>query len=65
MNLNLNVSSEQYADICTDTRVALDLSAEEAAAILAAYDYGVSKLNAKDLQRLDAVVAKLKAEIWP
>lgn len=38
---------------------------EEAAAVLHAYDEGVDALDADERQHLNAVLAKLKDQIWP
>lgn len=41
------------------------LSAEQAAVVLKAYDYGVGLLSSDETVVLDAVIGQLKDQIWP
>lgn len=43
----------------------VELTAEEEAAILAAYDYGIPMMGHAEIQVLHAVLAKLKDVIYP
>lgn len=54
-----------YEGIAQDCSVTVELRAEEAAAVLKAYDYGLNQLNADQRHALDVVMAKLKDQIWP
>lgn len=45
--------------------VTINLSGEEAATVLKAYDDGIRALSDRQLECLDGVIAKLKDEIWP
>lgn len=50
------------ARACTAT---VQLSTEQAAAVLLAYDRGLDAVNGSDRAQLDAVLAQLKDIIWP
>lgn len=54
-----------YSHICRDSTATVSITAAEMAAILAAYDRGINALNEADTGALDAVIAKLKDELWP
>lgn len=41
------------------------LSAAEQAAVLAAYDDGIDRMDTKQRQQLDNVITELKRKIWP
>jgi hypothetical protein len=43
----------------------VELSNEQAAVVLKAYDFGVGQLASDEIVMLDAVIAKLKDKIWP
>lgn len=54
-----------YSHIARDTTTTINITAQEMAAILAAYDRGVDQLDADAGQALDSVIAKLKDQVWP
>jgi len=41
------------------------LTADEQAAVLAAYDDGLDQLDPEQRQQLDNVITELKRQIWP
>lgn len=45
--------------------VDLTLNTEEVRAVLKAHDYGVQALDAKQLESLQIILAKMKDHIWP
>jgi hypothetical protein len=54
-----------YDHIARDATVTIDVTKEEAAAIFRAYDYGITQTNDKEREALNAVMAKLKDQLWP
>lgn len=50
------------ARACTAT---VELTTEQAAAVLLAYDRGLDAIRGSDRAQLDAVLAQLKEVIWP
>jgi len=54
-----------YKPLTRDIKIDLDLTQEEAAVVLQAYDYGVYDLPQESIQILDRIIAKLKQQIWP
>lgn len=54
-----------YKGIAHDCTVTVDLSEEESAAVLKAYDYGLHNLDKEQQRALNAVISKLKDQIWP
>ena len=55
----------QYHRLTRGGRVSLDLTQDEAAVALKAYDHGVHALNEDDRADLDSLLAKLKEKLWP
>lgn len=43
----------------------VELTAEEEAAVLAAYDYGLQNMGEAEIHELHAILAKLKEQIHP
>lgn len=64
-NLNALFGKPDYSHIAHDTQATISITAQEMAAILAAYDRGVDQLDAEAGQALDSVIAKLKDQVWP
>lgn len=58
-------SLSQYHRLTRGGRVSLELTQDEAAVALKAYDNGVGALNEDDRSELDSLIAKLKEQIWP
>lgn len=54
-----------YSHICRDSTATVSITAAEMAAILGAYDRGIQALDEAETSALDAVIAKLKDELWP
>lgn len=54
-----------YSHIARDTSAKISITANEMAAILEAYDNGLDSLEPCTKAALDAVISKLKSEIWP
>lgn len=50
---------------CSMTEITINLTQEEACAVLAAYDDGITLLNKADLNALRRLIDKLKDQIWP
>jgi hypothetical protein len=46
-------------------KVSPELTQEERAVVLKAYDYGIQMLDEKEMQHLNAIIGALKSEIWP
>ncbi|WP_258404674.1 hypothetical protein [Oligella urethralis] len=55
----------QRSHIARDTEVTIEITAEEVAAIFWAYDRGINAMDEASMQKLDAVINKLKYELWP
>lgn len=53
----------QYAHIAKDCEITIKLTAEESAALMQAYDYGLDLLGDRSHQ-INAVIAKIKDQIW-
>lgn len=53
-----------YAGVARPCRCTIDLTAEESAAILHAYDRGIDALDSEARHQLDRVIAALKDQIW-
>lgn len=56
---------ERYLYMVEGGERRIELTAEEEAAILAAYDYGLTNMGEEEIQELHAVLAKLKDQIHP
>lgn len=54
-----------YSGVARSCRCVIDLTAEESAAILLAYDRGLDALDDTARHQLDQVIASLKDQIWP
>lgn len=54
-----------YSHIARDIEVTIEITAEEVAAIFWAYDRGINAMDEASMQKLDAVINKLKYELWP
>lgn len=54
-----------YSHICRDSTATVSITAAEMAAIFGAYDRGIQALDEAGTSALDAVIAKLKDELWP
>ncbi|WP_331351217.1 hypothetical protein [Cellvibrio sp. UBA7671] len=56
---------DYYQDLTRDMKCSIDVTRDESAAVLKAYDRGVDVLNQDELQLLNSVIAKLKDVIHP
>jgi len=56
---------DYYWDLTRDMKCSIDVTRDESAAVLKAYDRGVDVLNQDELQLLNSVIAKLKDVIHP
>lgn len=56
---------DYYRDHTRDMKCSIDVTRDESAAVLKAYDRGVDVLNQDELQLLNSVIAKLKDVIHP
>ena len=54
-----------YEAIARDCLLTVELTAEQSAAVLRAYDYGLESLTAIQRYQINVVIAKLKDQIWP
>lgn len=54
-----------YDGIARACTAQVELSTEQAAAVLHAYDCGIDELDGSERAELDQVLAQLKAAIWP
>lgn len=54
-----------YSHIVRDSTATIAVTAAEMAAILEAYDRGITTLDAEKISALDAVMGKLKDQLWP
>lgn len=55
----------RYSHIAKSSRASIDVSADEMASVLWAYDYGLDKLDKEALADIANVISKLKDELWP
>lgn len=63
--LNALFGKPDYSHIASDKTATISITAAEMSALLYAYDRGIDALDAAERQVLDAVIAKLKDEVWP
>lgn len=54
-----------YSHIARDATVTVSITAAEMAALLGAYDRGLDELDQDERDGLNAVISKLKDELWP
>ena len=54
-----------YSHIAREATVTVKITAAEMAAVLGAYDRGLDALDQDEREDLDAVIGKLKDELWP
>jgi len=54
-----------YSHIAREATVTVKITAAEMAALLGAYDRGLDALDQNQREGLDAVIGKLKDELWP
>lgn len=54
-----------YTGIARACTATVELTEQQAAAVLHAYDRGLSKLDDRERQALDGLIAQLKDTIWP
>lgn len=69
MSINATVDAlfgkADYSHIAHDANVTVSITAHEMAAILGAYDRGLDALDSDERDGLNAVISKLKDELWP
>ena len=56
---------DYYRDLTRDMLVSVELTRDECAAVLKAYDRGLGVLNTEEAHLLNAMIAKLKDRIHP
>lgn len=56
---------QHYRQLTQGGKVTINLSQEEAAVTLKAYDEGLNSLEQDERLELDRVIAKLKDKLWP
>jgi hypothetical protein len=56
---------DSYSHIANDAVVTVSIAADETAAVLRAYDYGLGALDQAERHSLNVVIAKLKEKLWP
>lgn len=54
-----------YSHIAHDATVTVSITAAEMAALLGAYDRGLDALDTDEREGMNAVIAKIKDELWP
>lgn len=54
-----------YSHIAHDATVTVSITAAEMAALLGAYDRGFDALDKDEREGMNAVIAKIKDELWP
>lgn len=54
-----------YRDLTRDMKCSVDVTRDESAVVLKAYDLGLEVLNVEEMQFLLSVIAKLKDVIHP
>jgi hypothetical protein len=60
----LMFNKPDYSHIAKESKVAIKITSEEAAAIFYAYDRGFDALDDESKRQLDVVIGKLKYELW-
>lgn len=58
-------ATEKYGDLTNGGKATVQLTQEEACAILFVHDYGVQVTSVEDVHHLYTAIAKLKDQIWP
>lgn len=56
---------DYYRDLTRDMKCSIEVTRDESATVLKAYDRGVEGLNDHEVQLLNSVIAKLKDVIHP
>lgn len=54
-----------YSHIAHDATVTVNITKAEMAALLGAYDRGLDALDRDERDSMNAVIAKIKDELWP
>lgn len=54
-----------YDHIAADSKITLEITAEQAKSIFWAYDRGLADLDADALKQLEKLIVNIKAELWP
>jgi hypothetical protein len=54
-----------YSHIARDANITVSITAAEMSALLGAYDRGLDALDADERDGVNAVIAKIKDELWP
>lgn len=54
-----------YKDLTSGGDFKVNITQDEACAVLKTYDYGVEALDDDEKQLLNALIGKLKDQIWP
>lgn len=54
-----------YDHIAEDSKITLEITAEQAKSIFWAYDRGLDDLDADALNQLENLIANMKDELWP
>ena len=63
--LNALFGKADYSHIAHAATVTVSITAAEMAALLGAYDRGLGELDQDERAGVNAVIAKLKDELWP
>lgn len=63
--LNALFGKADYSHIARDNTVTVSITAAEMAALLGAYDRGLDAIDDVEREGVNAVIAKLKDELWP
>lgn len=56
---------DYYRDLTRDMQCSIEITRDESAVVLKAYDRGIDVLKSEELQLLNSVIAKLKDVIHP
>lgn len=63
--LNALFGKANYSHIARDATVTVSITAAEMSALLGAYDRGLDAIDQDERDGVNAVIAKLKDELWP
>lgn len=58
-------SKPNYDHIAVDSKITVEITAEQAKAVFWAYDRGLSDLDAEALRQLEQLLTNIKIELWP
>ena len=54
-----------YDHIAADSKITLEITAEQVKAVYSAYDWGLKNLDKEALKHIEQLITSIKNELWP